>query len=177
MRRRALLRAIFSNWLVIVTCSVILLLNVIFYYFFVREQQESIGRLEKQYSTVRKGKLRKGQDRFENIIRMKRDLETFLKSVPEESSFPQVVHQVYSMIQENGLSSSTMAFKPQDVGHLSLTRYATSFKVVGTYAQIKRFLAQLLDSKNLFCIDGFVLEKKEAGNKVSMTLNLSLYLK
>ncbi len=177
MRRRALLRAVFSNWLVIVTCSVILLLNVTFYYFFVREQQESIGRLEKQYSIVRKGKLRKGEDRFESIIRMKGDLEAFMKAVPEESSFPQLVHQVYSIIQENGLSSSTMAFKPQEAGHLSLTRYATSFKVVGTYRQVKRFLAQLLDAKNLFCVDGFVLEKKEAGRKVSMTLNLSLYLK
>jgi len=177
MARKALVKAIFSNWLVIVTCSVILIMNILFYYFFVRSQQDNIARLEKQYSLVRKGKVVKGANRLQGLIQARKSLDAFMAAVPEESTFPQLVHQVYGMIQKNGLNSSTMAFKPERAGHLSMTRYATSFKVTGTYSQIKHFLAELLDSKSLFCIDGFVLEKKSEGRKVTMTLNLSLYLK
>ncbi len=177
MRRRALFKAMASNWLVIVTCFVILLLNIVFYYFFVRGQQEDIACLERQYSKVRSGRVMKGEDRLERLSIAKRDLDRFIATVPEESTFPRLVHQVYSIIQKNNLRSSTMAFKPQHVGHLALTRYATSFKVKGTYGQIKQFLAQLLDSKDLFCIDGFVIERSGEGNNISMTLNLSLYLK
>ena len=177
MRRKVLIKGLASNWLVIVTCCVLLLLNVIFYYFFVREQEESIARLETQYSKIRKGMVSKKGAQPRGIALAKKDLETFIATVPDESAFPRLVHKVYGIIQRNGLSSSTMAFKPQQVGHLGLTRYATSFKVMGTYGQIKRFLAALLDCPDLFCIDGFVIEKAGGGGKVSMTLSLSLYLK
>ncbi|HDM09038.1 MAG: type 4a pilus biogenesis protein PilO [Deltaproteobacteria bacterium] len=177
MAGKALIKAIFSNWLVIGTCAVLLLLNILFYYFFIRHQEENIARLERQYSLVRKGKVTKGGRRLDTLISRKKEMDTFMAALPQESAFPELVHQVYSMIQRNGLISGRMAFKPEKVGHFSLIRYATSFKVTGRYEQIKHFLADLLDSRSLFCIDGFILEKNGKEKKVSMTLELSLYLK
>lgn len=174
---RGLIKAIFSNWLVIGTCCVILLFNILFYYFFVRHQEETISRLERRYTLVRKRKLVKTDPRLKILAKKKMELKKFVAALPQESAFPELVHQIYAMIQKNGLSSTRMAFKPQDAGRLPLVKYATSFTVMGTYGQIKQFLAELLDSKNLFCIDGFVLEKKRKERKVAMTLRLSLYLK
>ncbi|RLB38305.1 MAG: hypothetical protein DRH12_13110 [Deltaproteobacteria bacterium] len=177
MAGRALLKAVFSNWLVITTCGVILLLNIFFYYFFVRHQEENIARLERQYSLVRKGKTAKDNGQLAVIMSKKRQMEAFIAALPSESAFPELVHQVYGLIQRNGLGSSRMVFKPEKVGHFSLIRYATSFKVKGGYGQIKHFIADLLDSSNLYCIDGFVLEKVASEEKVAMTLKLSLYLR
>ena len=177
MRGRVVIKAMFSNWLVIVTCCAILVVNILFYYFFIRHQEETIAHLERQYSLARRASLHKGGGGLESLRQTKRRLDSFIAAVPQEAAFPQLVHQVYGMIQKAGLSSSTMAFKPQQVGRLSMVRYASSFKVTGTYGQIKRFLAELLDSKSLLCIDGFVLQRDKASNRVSMTLKLSLYLR
>lgn len=177
MEGKALVRAIFSNWLVVTTCIVLLLLNVFFYYFFIRHQEENIAKLERRYSLIRKGNVNKVGTRLETLISKKKEIDTVVASLPQESAFPELVHQVYGMIRRNGLRSSRMAFKSEKVGRFSLIRYATSFKVTGGYDQIKHFLADLLDSRSLFCIDGFVLEKDAREKKVSMTLKLSVYLR
>ncbi|MBW1731354.1 MAG: type 4a pilus biogenesis protein PilO [Deltaproteobacteria bacterium] len=176
MGGKAFMRSIFSNWLLVGTCGAILCFNIVLYAFFLRPQEENIARLEQRYSRVRKGQVVKGRDRLERLIREKTELETFLAVLPRKSAFPDVALQVYKMIQKNGLRASRMAFKPQNVGRLSLTKYTTSFKLTGTYGQIKRFLVDLLDSKNLFCIEGLSLERGQKNErKVVMNLKLSLY--
>ena len=105
------------------------------------------------------------------------DLATFLALAPQRKSFARVVGEILEMAQNSGLIVSGIAYKPDTVASGGLVDYSLSFSVVGKYAGVKSYFADLQRFKELVVVDQFSLAGGRSTEEVvDLKLNLTIYL-
>ena len=155
------------------TCCVILLLNLFFYSVIIKIQSKKIDELRCLYAKTRNIGAFDKNDKTTKYILAKDAIQSFRNKLHNKSAFPNHVEELYNAINGQGLSISTMTFKPEPVNNLSLWKYTTSFNVSGQYAKLKALLAEIQESPNLFCIERLSF-KNQSKNEELVELNLRI---
>ena len=155
------------------TCCVILLLNLFFYALIIKKQSKKIDELRYLYAKTRNIGTFDKNDKTAKHILAKDAMQSFRDKLLNKSAFPDHVKELYYIINGQGLSISTMTFKPEPVNNLLLWKYTTSFKVSGQYAKLKGLLAEIQESPSLFCIESLSF-KNQSKNEELVDLNLSI---
>jgi len=155
------------------TCCVILILNLFFYASIIKRQGKKIDELRYSYTKTRNIGTFDKNDKTTKYILAKDAIQSFRDKLHNNSTFPDHVKELYDAIIGQGLSISTMTFKPELLDNLSLWKYTTSFKVSGQYAKLKGLLAEIQESPSLFCIESLSF-KNQSKNKELVDLNLSI---
>jgi len=156
------------------TCCVILLLNLVFYALIIKIQSKKIDELRCLYAKARNiGTFDKNDKTTKDILAQKDAIQLFRDKLHNKSAFPDHVKELYNAINGQGLSISTMTFKPELVNNFSLWKYTTSFNVRGQYAKLKALLAEIQESPSLFCIESLSF-KNQSKNEELVDLNLSI---
>lgn len=105
------------------------------------------------------------------------DLETFLTLVPPRKSFARVVGEILEMAQNSGLTVSGVTYKPQPLASGGLIDYSLSFSVMGKYAGVKSYFADLHRFREMVVVEQFSLAGGRATEEVvDLKLNLTVYL-
>jgi Tfp pilus assembly protein PilO len=105
------------------------------------------------------------------------DLATFSAMVPPRKSFARVVGEILEMAQNSGLTVSGVTYKPNPVANGGFIDYTLSFSVVGKYAGIKSYFADLQRFKEMVVINQFSLAGGRTTEEVvDLKLNLTVYL-
>jgi Tfp pilus assembly protein PilO len=105
------------------------------------------------------------------------DLATFYAMVPPRKSFARVVGEILEMALNSGLTVSGVTYKPDPVASGGLIDYALSFSVVGKYAGVKSYFADLQRFKEMVVVDQFSLVGGRTTEEVvDLKLNLTVYL-
>ena len=155
------------------TCCVILLLNLFFYALIIKIQSKKIDELRCLYAKTRYiGTFDKNDTTTKHIL-AKDAIQSFRDKLLNKFAFPDHVKELYDAINGQGLSISTMTFKPELVNNLSLWKYTTSFKVSGQYAKLKGLLTEIQELPSLFCIESLSF-KNQSKNEELVDLNLSI---
>jgi len=154
-------------------CCVILLLNLVFYALIIKIQSKKIDELRCLYAKTRNIGTFDKNDKTTKYILAKDAVQSFRDKLHNKFAFPDHVKELYDAINGQGLSISTMTFKPELVNNLSLWKYTTSFKVSGQYAKLKGLLAEIQESPSLFCIESLSF-KNQSKNEELVDLNLSI---
>jgi len=161
-----------------VGCSLILLANIIFYFSFVRGKGQEILTLQDTYGKLRAERLLLRKNHSDPLHKLQQGIEEFLSKIPPKQAFPLWVSDLYTHIQKNGLESSKMVYRPERVPLLGLTRYTTSFSVKGEYLKLRQLLADIQNSKQIYCIEGISFVRQSSRDHyVEMKLELSTYFR
>ncbi len=105
------------------------------------------------------------------------DLATFTSLVPPRKSFARVVGEILEMAHNSGLAVSGVTYKPDPVPSGGLVDYVVSFSVIGKYAGVKSFFADIQRSKEMVVVDQFSLGgAKSTEEIVDLKLSLTVYL-
>ena len=105
------------------------------------------------------------------------DLVAFHAMVPPRKSFARVVGEILEMAHNSGLTVSGITYKPNPVASGGLIDYALGFSVVGKYAGVKSYFADLQRLKEMVVVDQFSLAGGRTTEEiVDLKLNLTVYL-
>ena len=159
-------------------CCVILLLNLFFYALSIKRQSKKIDELRCLYAKTRNIGTFDKNDKTTKYILARDAIQSFRDKLLNKFAFPDHVKELYDAINRQGLSISTMTFKPELLDNLSLWKYTASFKVSGQYAKLKGLLAEIQESPSLFCIESLSFKNQSKKEElVDLNLSISTYFR
>lgn len=106
------------------------------------------------------------------------DLQTFRERIPAKKDFSRVMMETFEDAADNGLKITGVTYKPQLIPEERLVAYAVNMNLVGKYAAIKSFMADLQCRKSLLVINSVSLSNSSMTEEsVILNLQLSAYLR
>lgn len=180
MRSDQYIAALRQHKLLVGIFGLILAINIAALARLKEQELTRIPKLHQTYESKRKARLpEKTGSLLAGMKRSKEDILRFVELLPDKLMIPDVVQEVVELLARNKLPRVNMAFTPETTDFSGLMRYTTSFSVSGSYPMLKTFLADLQNSKTLFCIEGLTLANQtgEDSGPVSLHLKLALYLR
>jgi len=100
------------------------------------------------------------------------DLDSFYQIVPPRSGLGSFIGRLYSYAAAAHIDIDQISYSAKPVKETSLLGYQLSFKVTGSYAQVKKFIHQLENSPSLLILDQISL----SGSNKAMEENVNLQL-
>jgi Tfp pilus assembly protein PilO len=157
----------------------LLVVNCVFFVMTWNAERTKITELSAAYETKRKNRMSENRDTGQaRILRAKEDIRNFIETLPQRLAFPDMVREIFEALSRHGLTAGNMSYKPEDVGFENLIRYTTSFSVNGKYPALKAFLADIQNSKRLYCIENVSFTNQSKGEEmVDLNLKISFYLR
>jgi len=125
---------------------------------------------------IAKGETLGDATRYHNGMR---DLAEFQKRLVPKERFPALMSQLYDSARNNSLSLKGVTYKPGMVkGEKQIVTYGVSFTVSGSYASVKKFIADLLRYKELVTVDSIALGNQSSTEEtVNLRVQTTVYLK
>lgn len=152
--------------------------NAFFYFMVIAQQRMEIDELQISYRKSRASSSAGHDHIYRKLEKTKQDIHTFKAQLPGSSQFTDIVTGLFAAIHNRGLAVSKMSYKPETIASEGLLKYTTSFIVTGSYLRLKDFLADILSSKDLLCIEHISLINRSADKEVvDMELTLATYFR
>lgn len=106
------------------------------------------------------------------------DIEMFRSRIPAKREFARVVGDIFEAASSNGLSVQGVTYKPETVKGEGLVLYEVTLNVIGKYAGIKSFIADIDRLKSMSSIDTISLNSSSYTKEtVGLKIQLSSYLR
>ena len=176
MNKEQLKQIIILNKIPLGVCSLILGFNFIFYLGFIGYQEGKIEDLQESYSKIRNYKHNAQHNEENHYLKVREDLRNFDNQIVPVSSFVKIVSDLKNKFQRSDVMVSKMTFKPDQLKDQALWKYTTSFTLSGEYKTLKRILADIQNSPNLYCIDRFAFyNDSDTSEKVELSLSITTY--
>jgi Tfp pilus assembly protein PilO len=156
----------------------LVILNLVFFTFIARAQKNSIVELQEAYNTKRRAHVPQIDSNQQKFIKAKEDIQTFKETLPSRTEFADIAAELFEILRRNQLKAGKIIYKPESVESHGLWQYSTSFTLNGKYSALKAFLADIQESKTLFCIEGLSFsnrlgEEESVDMKVTITTYFS----
>lgn len=153
--------------------------NLAAYFFVIIPQRSRIDQLYKQYTMKRRTRSARPDTLQTKLAGAKQDIATFKSNLPLRSEFSNIVVEIFDAFRDRGLPVNKMSYKPEPLPEEGLIKYTTSFTVHGRYESLKALLAQIQNSRSLFCIESLTLAGQPSGTEemVSMNLKIATYFR
>ncbi len=163
----------FNKFFWIVFC-VLVIANLIFYFTVGTYQKDKLNNLQELYRAKRMIKPPGENTNQQKLLDAKKDIQFFVGQLSPRTEFPNVIAELIQIIHKHGLIVSKMTYTPEPVSFHNLLKFTTAFSVIGRYQPVKTFLADLQESKTLFCIDDFSIVNKSTQEEESIELKLQI---
>lgn len=160
------------------SCALILFINLVFYVVVVERQRNHIESLQALYSKKRNPDVPRERDEIARYRIAGVELKLFKGRLPSKEKFVERVREIHQLLQRHGLQMQRLTFKPERVGPMELWKYTSSLRVRGRFSQLKPFIADLQNSKSLFCLDHVSFKRvSKSRGLVDLNLEVSTYFK
>ncbi|OGT98897.1 MAG: hypothetical protein A2079_00240 [Geobacteraceae bacterium GWC2_48_7] len=108
----------------------------------------------------------------------KTDLETLLQIVPLKRKFPVVLGEIMEAAHNEGVATGNVTYKPSAVKDENLFSYNITMTVSGNYAELKSFIANLQQIRQLVVVDQIAMSNTNPfAESINMELRLTVYLR
>lgn len=176
--REPLIEALKSYRLFWMICGALFLVNLFFYFFFLASQSGKTARLHSQFQAEREKvtELRKRQADVDRFRALQTAWQAFAESLPAKIQFPERIQALNQLLGQNQLNAADLSFRSEPMIDANLVRFSTALQTSGSYAAVKRFIAELQAMEGLFCIHK--LEFRRSGDRLlEMDMELSAYFR
>jgi Tfp pilus assembly protein PilO len=174
MKSNRFINAVRFNKFFWIVFTLIIIANLLFHFTIGKYQRKRIDELQDQYRIKRIIKVpQKNTDQIK-LMQAKQDIEYFVSRLSLRTEFPTVIAELFQLLHNHGLSVNKMSYNPELIDFHHLLKFTTNFSVIGKYAPIKSFLADLQESKTLFCIDNLSIVNRSTQEEESIEIMLQI---
>ena len=178
MKLKRIINALRFNRFFWGSCGLILMANLVFNVVIVRRQKKHIERLQAVYSMKRNPDVPREKEEIARYRIASVELTLFKRKLSSKEAFVDRVREIHELLQRNRLQMQGLTFKPEQMESLALWRYTSSFRVRGKFSQLKRFIADLQNSKSFFCLDRVSFKRvSNSQGLVDLSLEVSTYFR
>lgn len=164
---------IVSNRVPFGICLLLITVNVCFYFGVIAYQDRIINGLQVSYSDLRKERYGSPNAEKDRFVRARKELINFERRLSSGSDLVIIATDLKNKLQQPGISVGKMTFKPEKSDDGILWKFTTSVTLSGHYENLKRILADIYNSPNLYCIDRLAFYNS-SDNKENVDLSLSI---
>ncbi len=157
--------------------SIAAVANLAIHLFIIRPQLSAIEDLQNRYYNIRKNSVKKDY-RYSTLNQFQKTdnaWQVIRSNLPPMVKVSDMISELGSMLEKNGSSSKGIRFKPDWLGVLELWRYSASISVRNQYSEIKKILADIQNSPNLYSIEHLTLNRANDENLVDMKMKIAIY--
>jgi hypothetical protein len=142
-------------------------------------QRNRINELQKLYNAKRKVPALKKDSNQERYLQARNDINSFIGALPEKKDFAETAGELFSILKKHQINIGQTVYKPESVDFNGLTKYVTSLTVKGTYSSLKAVLADIQESKTLFCVEDLAFSNSSnlGDGSVEMKLKIATYFR
>jgi|WetSurMetagenome_2_1015567.scaffolds.fasta_scaffold30150_4 type IV pilus assembly protein PilO len=151
--------------------------NIIFYLTVRGSQKNRINELQSQYNTRRNVQPPKKDENQERYFKAREDIELFKEKLPEKKDFAETASELFAILKKHRLDVGQSIYKPEAVDVKGLYKYSTSLNIKGSYPVLKRVLADIQESRTLFCIENLSISTGQVDSTVEMKLKIAAYFR
>lgn len=156
----------------------LVLTTVMMHFFIARFQEPKLESLQKEWLEKRQIPSSGTGDKAFSYYQGKKDLEVFNSKIPPKKDFARVVGGIMEIASNNGLSISSIGYKPTLIKERNLLVYTLSFGVSGSYAAIKSFTSDIEQSPYILSIDSVSLAREDLlQDSVKYSIQVSAFFK
>lgn len=160
------------------TILVLFITNVILHFFIAGSQEPQLESLQKEWLEKRQMPFEGAMDKAFIYSQGKKDLADFNSRIPLKKDFARVIGDILEIASNNGLSISSIGYKPTSVKGRNLLVYNLSFGVSGSYASIKSFISDIERSPDILSIDSISLSRGDLSqDSVQFSLQISSFFR
>ncbi len=110
---------------------------------------------------------------------LEKNLQQFDRLIPSRKDFPVFIGELFAWSEQSGLDIHQVSYQPQHDEDTGFLRYGLSFSVKGDYAQVKKFIHLLENTKRILLIDKISLSgsssAKSGAQDVDLRIELATY--
>lgn len=162
----------------IIPLVILLLVNVILLVVAGMYLEPRLTALESRIGDVRRQVAAAGSRDTATVYKQgKADLETLLRSVPVKRKFPVVLGGIMEAAHTERVTTGNVTYKPSVIKDQNLSSYTITMTVSGNYAQLKSFLDNLQQTRELVVVDQVTMANSNpVEENITMDLHLTVYL-
>jgi type IV pilus assembly protein PilO len=176
MRDGLLFRIISARPLTFVFILIILIINILGGVYIYYYQSPQIADLQSQWFAQRQGV--KNLDSAALYNQGIKDLQAWEKIISPKRDFTRLIGELFELAAKNSLKVKQVTYKPKQLNSEKLVEFSIEFNVTGKYAEIKNFIADLANSKEILVIDGIALSSGDSTKEsVSLKVQLTAYFR
>jgi hypothetical protein len=155
----------------------LLISNIVFFAIVRVNQRNMINKLQNRYNIARASQTIKVDDNQERFSKAKEDFESFKGKLPEKKDFAEVAAELLAIIKRHEINIGNTVYKPESVDVKGLFKYTTSLNIKGSYPSLKALLADIQESKTLFCIENLSISNLPGEDFVEMKIKIATYFR
>jgi hypothetical protein len=157
--------------------GLLLVSNIIFFMTFRGAQKRRINELQNDYNIQRNTQSQKIDERQERYIKAKEDIGLFEEKLPEKKDFADTAAELFTILKKHQIDVGQTVYKPETVDVKGLFKYTTSLSIKGGYPVLKAVLADVQESRTLFCIEDLSFAGSSGDNSVEMKIKIAAYFR
>jgi Tfp pilus assembly protein PilO len=104
-------------------------------------------------------------------------LAAFYSQLASSAHAPELLRQLHSLAQADGLRLERGEYRPVSEGKSDLLAYQITLPVRGAYPQVRRFLDQAMREMPGLALDGIAFQRETAGSALEAQLRFTLFLR
>ena len=155
----------------------LLISNIVFFTTYRESQKNRINELQKLYNEKRNLQTLKKDNTQEPFLQAREDINSFLGGLPEKKDFTETAAELFAIIKEHRIDIGKTVYKPESVDFNGLSKYTTALNIKGDYASLKALLADIQESRNLFCIEDLAISNSPGESLVELKIKIAAYFR
>jgi len=159
-----------------------IILNLGFQFIIIDSKENRAEELREEFFSLRKEKLRAGQElkeiqgKISRMEEMSKDLKTFIAELPDRGDMTRIIQELHKLASKSGLKISASKHAQSYEKDYGLIKYTISFPISGSYRQIRKFIYDLEKLPYLMSIDDITISSNKK-RKVSLPVTMSIYFR
>lgn len=155
----------------------LLVCNIIFFLTIRGNQKNRLNELQTQYNAGRNVQAPKKDENQARFIKAKGDIDFFKEKLPEKKDFAETASELFAILKKHRLDVGQSIYKPEAIDVKGLYKYSTSLNIKGSYTVLKTVLADIQESRTLFCIENLSISTGQVDSTVEMKLKIAAYFR
>jgi len=119
----------------------------------------------------------KKDENQERFIKARADIELFKEKLPEKKDFAETASELFGILKKHRLDVGQSIYKPEAIDVKGLYKYSTSLNIKGSYTVLKTVLADIQESRTLFCIENLSISAGPGDGAAEMKLKIAAYFR
>jgi hypothetical protein len=151
--------------------------NIIFFLIIRGSQKNRLDELQTQYNASRNVQAPKKDENQARFIKAREDIVFFKEKLPEKKDFAETASELFAILKRHKLDVGQSIYKPEDVDVKGLFKYSTSLNIKGSYPVLKAVLADIQESKTLFCIENLSISGIPGDSTAELKIKIAAYFR
>ena len=156
---------------------ILLVSNIVFFAAIRERQKNRINELQALYNAKRSASTQKQNGDQAQYLQAKDDIRSFKENLHARKDFAETASELFSIFKKHQIDIGQTVYKPETVDYNGLFKYSTSLTINGSYKAIKALLADIQESRTLFCIEALSIAGGPEESAVEMKIKIATYIR